>query len=171
LADGEMDDDPRYRLRWAAAYLTDRYHLGERRMTYHLDGHTVKDPYNCFSVDVALGFSGLSHRCEPKDVEPACRHLLFTTLCFIDDQMINGVTLEDVDISVPWMLYEHYVNVSNDCTDRSWMGRFAATAFQFIFHSDAHALSSYEFGRGIIQTLEQVTPVARRFEEIFDVKL
>src|SRR5919106_388806 len=155
-----MHNDLRYRRRWAAAYLTDRYYLGERRMTYHLDGHTVEDPYRSFSVDVALGFSGLSRRCESKDVEPACRDLLFTTLCFIDDEMIAGNTLQNVDISIPWMLYEDYKKASNGCADGSWLGQFAATSFQFIFKSDAHALTSYEFGRGIVRTLDQLAPIA-----------
>ena len=117
-----MKKDPSWRLRWAAAYLADRYYLNEHRETYSLEGYDIVDPYKSFSVDVALGFIALSRAWNTDVLKEICRMLLFTALEFVDDQMVKGKDIGDVDITVPWMLYEHYYKIHQLDVNSPWFG-------------------------------------------------
>jgi hypothetical protein len=169
-----MESDARWRLRWAAAYLADRYYLNEHGATYTLKGYDLLDAYKSFSVDASLGFIAISLTKDAQPLAEICRKLLFTTLEFVDDRMTVDKNLDDVDITLPWMLYEHYQRISAHGASKGWLFEFAIVAFPFIFSNEkalAEGASSYEVGRGIVETLRQLSPVAERFGRIFDVNM
>jgi hypothetical protein len=165
-----------WRLRWAAAYLTDRYYLNERKETYSLQGYDLLDSYKSFSVDVALSFIAISRIKDTEPLQEVCRKLLFTTLCFIDDRMTNDKSLDDIDITVPWMLYEHYYRINEQGTSHPWTSEFARVTFLFIYDIKDQSnfvedMGFYELGRGIVETLNQLSPVAERLGRIFGVNM
>jgi hypothetical protein len=168
-----MERGLRWRLRWAAAYLADRYYLNECKETYNLEGYDILDPYKSFSVDLALGFIALSRVRSTDALKEICRALLFTTLEFVDDEMVEGKNADDVDITVPWMLYEHYNKIHRAGVNDPWLRQFAIVAFPFIFSNERiyRNASSYELGRGIVETTLQLSPVVKRFGRIFDVDM
>jgi hypothetical protein len=171
-----MESHLSWRLRWAAAYLADRYYLNEHGETYSLEGYDLLDPYKSFSVDIALSFIAISRTRDAEPLKEVCRQLLFTTLCFIDDRMVVDQTLDDVDITVPWMLYEHYHRINEQGTSQQWMSEFARVTFLFIYgikdqRPFVEDVGSYELGRGIVETLRQLSPVAERLGRIFGVDM
>ena len=175
----EIDDLP-LKIRWAAAYLADRYFLNEIGIAYTCDGYEPRaNAFNRFNVDLALAMIAIERVYGADEVEPLTENLIYIILKIVSPETVVGKEPSDIDLETTRVLYELYkekIRTANP-GKTTWVGEVACQLPGILFEITEEILQSndrdqsIELGRLIVETTEQFMKVVKRMDAIFGLDM
>lgn len=176
----EPNDLPRD-IRWAAAFLADRFFLNEMGVGYPCDGYDpAPDAFFRFNVDLALAMLAIEKRYGADQVELMTQRLMLAMLQLVEPETVAGKEPADIDLEATRVLYDLYRQKIETANPEkvTWIGEVAfvlpGVLFEVpneILHPESNSDQSRELGRLIVEITEQYVKVAKKIETIFGLEL